>query len=399
MMKILQKKNFFIAFMVVMVTIVGIKGFYKKDNDVTEKPKVESSKEVSAIRTKKYRIGYCETSPYPNYAGNLYYIIKGLEDIGLIEGDLDKLPFTWGQNDTSEMWRWISSNNMGKNIEFVQDAYYSLKNDDNKKNEVINRVVEKNDLDLMIVMGTNAGKLLSNGNNKTPIMVFSTSNAVKAGIVGGTEYSMKPNVWAHMDSNRYKNQIEIFYEIFKFKKLGIVFEDSPNGRIFAAVDDINYIAKKRGFEIVPYNISGTKDENDQERYFNDLLQVHKKMAGEVDAVYYTIAPSPGLKVNKLYEVLQPFYEKKIPTFSQLGDEEVEYGALLSVARSDFKEVGLFGAEQILKALNGEALTQIPQMFSDTPAIALNIKVANLIGYKPSFEIMLVADKVYSDIKK
>lgn len=346
----------------------------------------------------KWRIGYCESRPYANYAGTLYYLVKGLNSIGWIS-DVSKLNFNWGQTDTREMWNWLSSNNMGPNIEFVKDAYYSLDNDASKGEEVVKRLMENKDIDLMITMGTNAGKLLARDDYNTPIMVFSTSNAVQSGIVSGIEDSRSNHIWAHMDPNRYRQQLEVFYDMFKFKKLGFVYEDSPNGMAYAALYDIKYVAKEKGFEIVPYTIEATKGADDQDRYFNDLIAIHKKMAQEVDAYYYTIAQSPGLKIQKLSEALQPFYEEKIPTFSQLGEEEVMYGALLSIARPDFSGVGLFGAEQMTKFLTGVPANKLNQVFGDTPSIALNIEVANKIGYKPPFDIMLVADKVYTEIKK
>lgn len=345
----------------------------------------------------KWRIGYCESRRYTNYAGTLYYIVKGLNSIGWIS-DTSKLTFNWGQTDTSEMWNWLSTHDMGPNIEFVKDAYYSLCNDPNKEKEVVKRLMDNKDIDLMITMGTDAGRLLARDSYDTPIMVFSTSNAVKSGIVSGIENSNNKHIWAHMEPYIYKQQLEIFYDMFKFKKLGFVYEDTQNGRTYAALDDIKYVAKEKGFQIVPYTIEATRGEQDQDRYFNDILAIHKRMAQEVDAYYYTVATSPGLKVQKLSEVLQPFYEKNIPTFSQSGEEDVKYGALLSIANQDFTEIGVFGTSQMIKILNGVPADKLNQIGGNTPAIALNIEVANKIGYKPPFDIMLIADKIFTEIK-
>jgi len=64
-------------------------------------------------------------------------------------------------------------------------------------------------------------------------MVFSTSNAVQVGIVNSNDYSGRDQVWAHMDPDRYRQQIEVFHDIFAFKKLGMVYEDSVSGRALA----------------------------------------------------------------------------------------------------------------------------------------------------------------------
>ena len=347
---------------------------------------------------KKWRVAYIETGPYANYAGHFYYLLKGLESRGWVKG-VNKVPFTWGQTDAKEMWNYISTQSeFSAFIEFMPDGYYSLKSMAGQEAEVTKRFSQKKDADLLVVMGTVAGKMMAVDENQSKMMVFSSSNALKSGIVKGSDSSGRPRVWAHLDPNRYKQQLQVFADIFHFKKIGVVYEDSPNGKAFAAVDDIEAVAKEKRFEIARRIVTGTKGPEDQDRFFRDLLQAHQELATEVDAFYYTIAPAPGLKAAQLHDVLQPLYDRKIPVFSQLGDEEVSRGVLLSLARADYAGVGQFGAEQMTKLLNGASADIIPQTYSDTPTIALNLQVAKQIGYKPPFEILLVSDKVFLTVE-
>lgn len=347
---------------------------------------------------KKWRIAFIETGPYANYAGTLYYLLKGLEARGWVKG-VDKVPFAWGQLDTKTMWNYISSQgDFSAFIEFLPDGYYSLKSTPGQEATVLKRFTATKDADLLIVMGTVAGKLMAVDENLSKTMVFSTSNAFKSGIVKSPDMSGRPRVWAHMDPYRYKQQLQVFADIFKFKKMGVVYEDSPNGKAFAAIDDIEAISKEKRFEIVRRLVPGAKNLEDQDRYFKDLLQAHQELAAEVEGFYYAISPAPGLKPEHLYASLRPFYDRKIPVFSQLGDEEVDRGALLSIARADFAGVGHFGAEQMVKMLNGANVDSLPQTYSDTPAIALNLAVSRQIGWKPTFEILLVTDKVFETVK-
>ncbi|MCF8166992.1 MAG: hypothetical protein K9K38_05390 [Rhodoferax sp.] len=354
----------------------------------------EVSVAPSLNQGKKWRVAYIESGPYTNYAGTFYYLLKGLEARGWVKG-VERVPFTWGQVDTREMWNYISAQReFSTYIEFIPDGYYSLKSIPGKESEVLKRFSEKKDADLMIVMGTVAGKLMASDDNQSKAMVFSTSNAVKSGIVKTLNSSGRPKVWAHLDPVRYKQQLQVFSDIFHFKKMGVVYEDSPNGKAFAAVDDIEAVAKEKRFEIVRKLVPGAKNAEDQDRYFKDLLQAHTELASEVDGFYYAISPAPGLRPEHIYPVLKPFYDKQIPVFSQLGDEEVSRGALLSLARADFTGMGQFGAVQMAKLLNGASADALPQVYSDTPTIALNFHVAKQIGYKPPFEILLVSDKVF-----
>lgn len=346
---------------------------------------------------KKIRIAYCETDPYSSYASTLYYIVQGFEKLGWLD-QASGLPYKQGQEDTKGMWNWLSSHTGGSRLEFVKDGYYSLQNDDKMAQRVVERLQKEKDIDLIIVMGTAAAKAIANDQHSVSTVVFSTSNAVQSGIVKQVETSGNSHIWAHTDPNRYQQQLEVFYDTFKFKKLGFVYDPSPMGQVFAAVADIKAVAEKKGFQCVGYEIQGAKDDGDQERFQKDLLVLQQKMASEVDAVYYTVTPSKRLKTEKFQEILQPLYEKNIPVFAQVGDE-VPRGALLSVGRSDFSGVGMFGAEQIVNVLNGQPMDMLPQVYVDAPAIAINMEVARKIGYKPPFDILLVADKVYQSIER
>src|SRR5690606_38633895 len=120
-----------------------------------------------------------------------------------------------------------------------------------------------------------------------------------------------------------------------------------------------------------------------------------ELASQVDAMFITLGP---WDVKKLPELLQPFKDKKIPVFSQLGPEEVEYGALLSLSRSNFDGLGMFGADTIAKVLNGSSPRELPQVYGDTPRIVINLEVADQIGYQIPFEILLASDDIIPTLK-
>lgn len=256
--------------------------------------------------------------------------------------------------------------------------------------KTVERLNQRQDLDMMIVMGTVAGQALVNDVHSVPLMVFSTSNAVQAGIVKSNEDSGRNNVWAHMDPDRYRQQIEVFHDLFGFKKLGMVYEDSVPGRSFAAVEDVEAVARERGFEIVRYFVKDSQP--DKDAFSRETLAAHRKLAQEVDAVYMTLYMDR--KAAMLPELLAPFYDKKIPVLAQQGAAEVKNGALLSVYRADFGGVGLFGAEAIARVLNGATPRSLPQVFANTPNIVLNLEAADKIGYAPPFDILLIADEIY-----
>lgn len=342
----------------------------------------------------KWRIGYCESEPFFNFSGTLYGLIFGLKEMGWISVDLEAIPYEAGQEDSLVMWNWLAGQDTGPYIEFVKDAFYSLHRPGDEE-AVLKRLSEKKDLDLMIVMGTHAGRSLANDNHQTPIMVFSTTNAVTSKIIESSDDSGKDHVWAHIDADRYKRQIEVFHDIFQFKKLGVVYEDSEVGRVYAALEDLEELSNILGFEIITYTVDEARDEEDKERYHREVLEAHKYLANKVDAMYLTAGTRDLEKIKLLME---PFYEAGVPVFSQLGANEVQHGALLSLYRADFNGIGRFGADNITKVLKGAKPRELSQIYGDTPSIVLNFKVAERIGYKIPFEILLSADEIYHTIE-
>lgn len=359
-------------------------------------PELKNSKNSIAPQTnegRKWRIGYCESQPYFEFDGTLYYLVKGLSELGWIQ-NADKLPYTPFQQDTATMWKWLSEKDLGPYIEFVADAHYDMSAEPDMGERVIKRLNEKKDIDLVIVNGTFAALSVANDKHDVPSLVFATSNAVQSGIVKAPENSGLKNVWAHMDPDRFKRQVEIFYDIFHFKKLGLVYENSFR-KVFAAVDDVEAVAKKKGFEIEHYYVDGPVDANDYERYCSDVVKAHRYLADKIDAMYVT---NGAWMFEDLPRLLEPLGDKGIPVFSQAGSIEVRYGALMSIARADFSGIGRFGADRIARVLNGAAPGELSQIFEDTPNIALNMEVAKKVGYKPAFDILLVSDEIYSEIE-
>ena len=344
-------------------------------------------------------MGYCESKTFVNYASTLANLVGQLQELSWIK-NAEGLPVGKDQKETRPMWDWLSEHDLGPNLEFVKDGYYTfegLKGADVglMGEKIIERLRTRKDIDVMIAMGTDAGKAVARDTHQTPVLVLSTSNAVKAGIIKSVTDSGHDNVWAHMDPSRYRRQIEIFHDIFHFKRLGIAYENSKPGRTFGAVDDVEAVARERGFTIVREFVK--QPQGDLEAFYTELAAAHRKLAPKVDALYFGLFI--GIQAERLPELFAPLYERRIPVFSQQGADDVSNGALISVARANFKGIGLFAAQTIARVLNGTSPRKIPQVFESSPNIVLNLEVAQQIGYRPTFDILLVADEVFQNVER
>lgn len=341
----------------------------------------------------KWQIAYCESESFITYSQTLIAIIKGLEENGWIN-NLEGFEPIADSGDSLVIWNWLATREVSPYLDFTADAFYNLRYPDFEPEELISRLQDKNNIDLILAMGATAGNLLSNAEHSTNVLVFAASNAVRSGIITSVEDSGKDNVWAHMDAQRFERQTRAFYDIFKFKKLGIIYENSDNAKVYSAIDELEELAAEKKFEIIRYHVTEPSSIEDYPRYYSEVQSAYNKLALQADAVYITIASLEG---EKLAELFQPFYEHKIPIFSQLGSSEVANGALITVSVMDEVNIGRFGADTISKCLHGTKPRNLEQSFQSAPQITLNTEVAKKIGFKLPFELIIIVDGVYQSI--
>lgn len=343
---------------------------------------------------KRWRIGYYEGGQYADYEVILKQTVRGLIKLGWME----PLEFSAENNkEPGGFWRYLSTAAKSKFIEFVPDGYYAAGNFDPArrpavKEELTQRLATKKDIDLVIAMGTWAGQDLATDQHSVPVVVESTSDPIGSGIIKSALDSGLDNVHAKVEPGRYQRQVELFHNIFHFKRLGIVYEDTREGRTFAGVDAVEDVAQARGFEIVrchtPFN--GVSKEQAEE----GAVRCYEEVSRNSDAVYITV--HRGVTLANMSSILAPLIARKIPTFSMLGSNEVKHGVLLSVAQGNFSYVGQFHAETIARIFNGAKPRDLEQRWSTPPKIAINLETARKIGFDPPVDLMLAADEVYED---
>jgi len=344
---------------------------------------------------KRWRIGYYEGGEYIEYQKLLVETIKGLMRLGWL--DNEAIPSQQGEQ-TAQMWRWLNSDVNSGFIEFVPDAHYSAGWDEEirkqRGTEVIARLKNKHDLDLMIAMGTWAGKDLANDQHSTPTMVISTSDPLAAGIIKSVEDSGFDHINATIDPSLHERQLRVFHELVAFKKLGVAFENTVSGRSYAAIKVIKAQAENLGFEIVAcYTKSDVIDLSIAER---SVVKCFDKLSKQVDAIYVT--SQGGINMNSISKLVSITNRNRIPTFSQTGAEEVKYGFMLSLSRAGYKYIGEFHAMTFAKVFNGAQPNQLTQLFEEPPKVALNLKTAEIVGFNPPLLLLGAADEIYREIQ-
>lgn len=346
----------------------------------------------------KWRLGYYEGGQYPDYAVILKATVRGLVELGWME-PLDLDPPGLDPAVPGALWRHLARNARSDYLTFVEDGFYAAGNFDRDvratvRETLLDRLTAAGDIDLMIAMGTWAGQDLATDRHDVPTIVMSTSDPVGSGIVPSAEDSGLPHLHAKVEPDRYARQVELFHDVIGFSVLGIVYEDSPEGRTFGAVDAVERTAAARGFRVerchAPFSDVPLAAAEEA------VLRCYADLAGRTDAVYLTA--HRGLGDATLPQVVETLAGAGVPSFSMLGESEVRRGLLMSVAQNNYAYVGQFHADTIARVFNGAAPGDLSQVWLAPAKIALNLRTAERIGYDPPVDILLASDEIFMDIE-
>jgi ABC-type uncharacterized transport system substrate-binding protein len=339
---------------------------------------------------RKWRIGYFESGDYTEYPRTLRVIVAGLQQLGWVT--VADMPEGLSGH---QMWQFLADHAKSDTLEFVADAWWQPGNFDTSKRPAVRQAITdrlraKHDIDLIIAMGTLAGQDMATLGAPVPTIVASTSDAVGARIVKSVQDSGLDNLHARVQPERYQRQVRLFHDIVPFKTLGIVYENSPEGRTYGAVDAVEQVAKEQQFKVVSCDARANGIE--LKAATENVLECYRQIAGKADAIYVTV--HRGITPESVGEVARILRDAKVPSFSMLGSDEVKKGVLMSLAQADYSYVGLFYAETMARIFNGALPRQLNQVWIDPAKIALNLQTARTIGFDPPVDILLAADEVY-----
>lgn len=336
---------------------------------------------------KKWRIAYYEGGAYSEYTDTMRTLLNGLIALKWITDY--KLPNLQGEI-TKPYIKWLSEH-PNPYFEFRLEDCYSANWDDNtrKKNkEHITKKLQAGSIDLVIAMGTIAGLDLVNNTHSVPVMVMSTSDPIRTGIIKSITDSGFDHVTARVDPTRYSRQLRMFHRIVAFKTLGVVIEGARDDQNYSAMEEVNNISKERGFKVKTCNFFNTSDSCMDNR----CCDCYKKLLEEVDAIYVTGVLCADTQTKNLAEMFKIY---KIPSFSMFGSKWVKEGILMSISSdSGYDGLSKYNADKFVKILYGFKPRSLNQIFEDPLEIAINVNTAKEIGFKIPTGILKISTEIY-----
>lgn len=343
---------------------------------------------------KPKRLGMIVGGPTSEYQLIFTGMIERLAELGLIADDAVVAPEGQG---LKPMWKWLSANAGGDKLSFVADAFYSPDWDEQDrprvKDALLRRLKTKNDLDCILAFGTWGGQDIAKEDLDVPVLVISVTNAVEAEIIPSVDDSGRDNLLAIIEPDRYLRQVNVFHEIIGFSKLGIVYEDTPAGRSSISLTEIEEAAAEKGITLERCNDNFYIE--DVRLAAERLRACHAAMVDRgAEAVYITY--NLALEGEYTSLAMEPLLKAGLPTFAQSGSDLVRQGAMLSVARSNIKDEGIFAADSLEKILRGQKPRAISQRYDSVFSLAVNLRTAALAGWNPPMDILAVVDEFYQD---
>ena len=174
---------------------------------------------------------------------------------------------------------------------------------------------------------------------------------------------------AECDPSRHLRQIRLFHDIIRFKKLGIIYEDTPEARAYSNLEDLKKVSKERGFALVECHAPDTNIS--EAEAVKKYLKCLETMAPVIDAFY--LGAHRAANPKNMHMILPPLLKHKVPTWANRGVISVKKGALMSVGRKNFKVFGRFYANSIAKILNGAEPNSLDQVLKEDLSLAINLE--------------------------
>jgi ABC-type uncharacterized transport system substrate-binding protein len=353
----------------------------------------------TAAAPEPWRVAVIVGGPYYEYQAVLQGLAERLAELELIaEGGV---PLPEGDESLAPMWQWLAENAGGDRLRFLADAFYSPEWNSELRAEAKNKLLErlrlKGDLDCVLAFGTWAGQDIDPADMRVPILVIAVTDAVEAGIIPSADDSGRDNLLAFVQPGRYKRQIRIFHELIGFSRLGIVYADTPAGRSYVALREIEAAAGEAGVELVRCTNVYLSDSEGVDEITERLRACHERLVEQgVDAVYLTYSQNVDGVYNKIS--LEPLLKAGLPTFAQQGASLVKRGALLSLAGNEIKTEGFFAAEALEKILNGSPPRSLSQHFESPVSLAVNLRTATITGWNLPMAVLAAVDEFYRDFR-
>ncbi len=181
------------------------------------------------------------------------------------------------------------------------------------------------------------------------------------------------------------NEIEAFHRAVGFRRLAVVADRLPLTVIpNIGVEKRAELEAQLGIAISVVGAAASADE------------VLAALGPDVEAVYLT--PLVRFSIGEFERLLAGLAARRLPSFSMLGGDELEAGALMSTGgrEGDITRLVRRIALNVQRVLLGEDPAGFQVAFPQTQRLQLNMRTAAAIGFSPRWDVLSEAELKHGD---
>jgi putative tryptophan/tyrosine transport system substrate-binding protein len=257
----------------------------------------------------------------------------------------------------------------------------------------IKAVCLRPDIDLVLAIGTHSATRLVKATDRIPIVFTIVGDPENAGLVTNWKSSGR-NYTGVETPNYYSKLVRLMRHFVPFKRLGMVYlKGSPSHeagikQIAALAQELNFKFVSRGFAL----------RNKQKKPFPEPVlrqNLERSLAAVCPQVDAFFVQTSNAFTTEFDLFLAAFLKYRL--ISAGDPTNIHKGLVMGIGK-DAHHFGEQAAKYAIQILEGAAPSALPMDVGKKLNIELNLKAAELIGFKPPFELLSGADIVYRTIQ-
>lgn len=250
---------------------------------------------------------------------------------------------------------------------------YNLQKATDNYNTLLN-----NNTDIILAFGVVNNKVINTKSaHKKPTILFGAVNQDLNSIDLAKQTSGINNFTYLVDSQSFKTDLTKLKTLTNFKTVGVIIEDVFTS-ILPIQDTFNKISKELNvnYKIIPYKTT------------NDITQ----NLDSIDAVY--LAGGFFLNQDEIKQLAAVFIDKKLPSFTNSGIEDVKNGMFATLQGEDNLEQFSRRISLIIESyIGGTPLSEMPVFIEYNPRLTINYNTAEATGVPIKHSLIATTDFV------
>lgn len=301
----------------------------------------------------------------------------------------------WFYAQTLEMIKtYLAQVGWGHRVVFPEELSFRVDMEDENPEilaEMAKVLLTRDDYDLVLSFGTTATRVLLDENKQgRPMIGLNINDPLILGLINSNTDSGLPYFTTLVypePPGRY--MFLLFHSLFEFKKLGIMYHDSEDSKVYVYLNDAREVARDQGFELLEYSRLGPKES------LRDCGEaVHWLIDQGVDALYLPTLTCFSTRKNDLRPLFDYIYENQVMTFVAEDRFLVKNFAFMGLFFSDLKSQANYHAEQIIAILSGRSPGEVEMIIPLSSRLMINMAAALRLGIKMTTSVVSLSDELY-----